>query len=200
METIEGLKKEVLALRKEIEQLKLSESIAVVKNEELIKYQVSQVRFHTIFESSRLGSKIITPDLRIIDVNPALLVLLGYDRKEELIGTRILDYSPEEYHPHWKSLQENLWNKSSPFFNLETCLRRKDGNLIWCNVNSVLFEDNKETLGFTILENITAKREIRLHKDEFINIASHELKTPLTSLKAVVQLFNRVIKKDALIK
>ncbi|MGZ3983333.1 MAG: PAS domain-containing sensor histidine kinase, partial [Mucilaginibacter sp.] len=142
---------------------------------------------------------IITPDLRIIDVNPALLVLLGYDRKEELIGTRILDYSPEEYHPHWKSLQENLWNKSSPFFNLETCLRRKDGSLIWCNVNSILFEDNQETLGFTILENITAKRKIRLHKDEFINIASHELKTPLTSLKAVVQLFNRVIKKDAII-
>lgn len=199
METIESLKKEISDLKTENQRLKLSERSAADKNDELTDYQVSQVRFRTIFESSRLGSKIIASDLTIIEVNPALLALLGYDRKEELIGTKILDFSPIEHHQHWASLQENLWNKSSPSFTLETCLRRKDGSLIWCNVNSILFEDNNETLGFTIIENITVKREIRLHKDEFINIASHELKTPLTSLKAVVQLFNRNIKKDTLI-
>ncbi|MGZ3872922.1 MAG: PAS domain-containing sensor histidine kinase [Mucilaginibacter sp.] len=199
MVTIESLKKENLALREENQQLKISQKLAAEKNDGLTEYQVSHVRFHTVFESSRLGNKIITADLKIIDVNPALLALLGYDSKEELIGTRILDYSPEEHHQHWKTLQDNLWSKSSPSFTLETCLRRKDGSLIWCNVNSILFEDNNETLGFTVIENITVKREIRLHKDEFINIASHELKTPLTSLKAVVQLVNRVIKKDTLV-
>lgn len=199
METIESLKKEISYLRNENQKLKLSESIAIIRNNELTVDRVSHIRFRTIFESSKLGNKIITPDLRIIDVNPALLSLLGYDRKEEIIGTRILDYSPKEHHQHWKLLQENLWNKTSPSFALETCLRRKNGSLIWCNVNSILFEDNNQTLGFTIIENITVKREIRLHKDEFINIASHELKTPLTSLKAVVQLFNRIIKKDTFI-
>jgi PAS domain S-box-containing protein len=199
METIESLKKEILSLKEENLKLKSSQRLAAVKSDEQEAYQVSQVRFHTVFESSRLGNKIIAPDLRILEVNPALLALLGYDRKEEFIGTRILDYSPEEHHQHWKSLQDNLWKRSSPSFNLETCLRKKDGTLIWCNVNSILFEDNNETLGFTIIENITTKREIRLHKDEFINIASHELKTPLTALKAVVQLFNRIIKKDTLV-
>lgn len=199
METVESLKKEISDLKIENQKLKLSERSTADKNGDLKDYQVSQVRFRTVFESSRLGNKIIAPDLTIIEVNPALLTLLGYDRKEELIGTKILDFSPEEHHQHWASLQENLWNKSSPSFTLETCLRRKDGTLIWCNVNSILFEDDNKTLGFTIIENITVKREIRLHKDEFINIASHELKTPLTSLKAVIQLFNRNIKKDKLI-
>jgi PAS domain S-box-containing protein len=199
METIESLKKEIADLTIENQQLKISERSTADKNDDLTDYQVSQVRFRTVFESSRLGNKIIAPDLTIIEVNPALLTLLGYDSKEELIGTKILDFSPQEHHQHWASLQENLWSKSSPSFTLETCLRRKDGSLIWCNVNSILFEDNNQTLGFTIIENITVKREIRLHKDEFINIASHELKTPLTSLKAVVQLFNRNIKKDSLI-
>lgn len=198
METIESLKKENSALRKENQQLKISEIEASAQIEVLAEYQVSQVRFRTVFECSRLGNKIIAPDLTIIEVNPALLALLGYTR-EEIIGTRILDYSPIEHHQHWKLLQENLWNKSSPSFTLETCLRKKDGTLVWCSVNSILFEDNNQTLGFTIIENITVKREIRLHKDEFINIASHELKTPLTSLKAVVQLLNRIIKKDTLI-
>ncbi|TFF30352.1 PAS domain-containing sensor histidine kinase [Mucilaginibacter psychrotolerans] len=198
MDTIESLKKENLHLKKENQRLKASGNLAAIENDELITYQASQIRFRTIFETSKLGNKIITPDLKIIDVNPALLALLGYDRNE-LIGSTILDFSPVEHHQHWQMLQKNLWNRSSPSFTLETCLRRKDGNLIWCNVNSILFEDNNETFGFTIIENITAKREIRLHKDEFINIASHELKTPLTSLKAVIQLFNRILKKDTLI-
>ena len=35
---------------------------------------------------------------------------------------------------------------------------------------------------------ITARKEMERHKDEFISIASHELKTPLTSLKSYVQV------------
>ncbi|WP_411274885.1 ATP-binding protein [Daejeonella sp.] len=196
METITSLKKEISALKKEINQLELTERLATVKNDEQSEYLDSQARFRTVFESSRLGNKIISSDLTIIEINPALVELLGYDSKDELIGTKILDFSPYEHHQHWQSLQENLWNKSSPSFKLETCLKKKDGSLIWCNVNSILFEDKNETLGFTIIENITVKREIRLHKNEFINIASHELKTPLTSLKAVVQLFNKLLLKD----
>ncbi|WP_295711865.1 PAS domain-containing sensor histidine kinase [Mucilaginibacter sp.] len=199
METIENLNKEIFALKKENQQLKFAGELANIRNDKQLAFQVSQLRFRTVFKSSRLANKIIGPDLKILEVNPALLALLGYDREEEIEGTRILDYSPIEYHQHWKLLQENLWKKSSPSFTLETCLRRKDGSLIWCNVNSILFEDNNKTLGFTIIENITLKREIKLDKDEFINVASHELKTPLTSLKAVIQLFNRIIQKNVTI-
>jgi hypothetical protein len=62
-----------------------------------------------------------------MEVNTALVVLLGYTVKEDIIGTRILDYSPQEHHAHWKLLQEHLWERKTPFFKLETSLIKKTG-------------------------------------------------------------------------
>ena len=194
METIPALKNQIQLLELEVQRLKKSENSVKILYDEQSDYHDSQIRFRTIFESSKLANKIIASDYSILEVNTAFLDLLGYTR-EELIGTKILDYSPADHHPDWKLLQENLWKQSTPAFNIETCLKKKDGSLIWCNINSILFQDNDQTLGYTIIEDISIKRDMRLHRDEFINLASHELKTPVTSLKAVVQVMNRMIVK-----
>jgi len=154
-------------------------------------------RFETVFENSPLGNKIISSDLKIKQVNPALVHLLGYDHKEELIGTKILDFAPNYCHKHWALLQEKLWKKLTPSFSLESCLLKKDGTLIWCQITSILFNDQDETLGYTIIEDITEKYYLRLQKEEFISVASHELKTPITVLKANLQIIERKIKADA---
>jgi signal transduction histidine kinase len=125
--------------------------------------------------------------------------LLGYDTKDEIIGTRILDYSPLEYQAHWKLLQGQLWNRKTPSISLQTCLRKKDDTLFWCQVTSILFEDQDETLGYTIMEDITVQHDQDRQRENFISIASHELRTPLTSLQACLQLMNRTIENDTVI-
>jgi PAS domain S-box-containing protein len=195
MENIEALKSEIAKLKNENEQLK-----ALINGAEVLKpdgfNDAKLLRFMTVFESSQLGNKIIDSNLNILQVNPALVSLLGCQSEAHVIGTRILDYAPVEFHKDWHVFQENLWHKLTPFFSLDTCLSKKDGTVIWVHVTSILFKDQGETLGFTVIEDITEQHKLRVQKEEFVSIASHELKTPVTSLKAVIQLLNRMIKKD----
>ena len=173
------------------------DSAGIGSNEEEEENQESQIRFRTIFEASKLGNKIISRDLKILQVNKALVELLGYRDKDEIIGTRIIDYSPKDHHRDWEIFQKELWEKSLPSFSLDTRLLKKDGSVIWCHVTSILFEDHGKTLGYTILEDVTGQHNLKLQKDEFISVASHELRTPITSLKANLQLINRILEKEA---
>jgi two-component system sensor histidine kinase VicK len=129
------------------------------------EYRESQDRFRTIFGQSKLGNKIIASDLRILKINQALADMLGYQR-EELEGTRILEYVQADHLKPWQELQESLWSKQIPSFGFETVLVRKDGAQIWCSVTSILFRDGGDTLGFTILEDISGRKaiEARLKK------------------------------------
>ena len=155
--------------------------------------------FRTIFETSKLSNKVIDSDLVILQVNPAMFKLLGYTSKDDIIGKKILDFSPKEHHAHWKKLQNELWKKSTAYFKLDTILTKKDGTEIWCHVISILFKDADRTLGYTIIEDITARQVLNQQKEEFISVASHELKTPITSLTARLQLMNRLIKSETVI-
>ncbi|AMR33992.1 hypothetical protein A0256_22355 [Mucilaginibacter sp. PAMC 26640] len=181
MDTIESLKKKNIELTLETERLKVGNS---------------QNLFRTIFECSRLASKVISPDLNILEVNMALVKLLGYDTKEEIIGAHILDYSPSADKSHWQALQEQLWHKETPFFSLETRLIKKDGTMIWCQVTSILFPDESGLLGYTIIVDVSEQHQLKVHKEEFISVASHELKTPITSLKANLQLMSRMLQTE----
>ncbi len=193
METIDALKQKNAELTAENERLREQ---ARQLGEITRAFQESQSRFRAVFEASRLGNKINAADLKILQVNPALVKLLGYSAKEDIVGTAILDYSPPERHEEWRHLQQELWKHSAPSFSLETVLIRKDGSLIWCQVTSILFTDNGETLGYTIIEDITEQYKLRQQKEEFISVASHELRTPVTSMKATLQLLNHMLEKE----
>jgi len=160
---------------------------------DLLAINNDQTRFRTIFEHSPVGNKIIDSSLKILQVNMAMVRLLGFSNKEEIEGTKILDFTPEEYQKDWKKLQEQLWTHKLSSFSLESALLRRDGTLIRCRVTSILFEDHGETLGYTSIEDITEQFLLRQQKEDFIMVASHELKTPVTTLKASIQMMRKLM-------
>jgi PAS domain S-box-containing protein len=187
MDDTKSLKKEIESLKLQVEELRT----------QLSGNEQQENLYRIIFESSQLSNKIITRDLEISKVNPALVTLLGYDDKDEIIGTKILDYAPDDHKKHWAVLQKELWEKQKPYFKLETSLIKKDKSVIWVQVTSILIKEQTRTLGYTILEEITDQYFQKLKKEEFIDVASHELKTPITTLRTILQLMNRKITEQA---
>jgi len=74
-----------------------------------------------------------------------------------------------------------------------------DMNILLLKVQTFyrIYEQNRKLseMQKTLLEEIEFRKEAERKKDEFISIASHELKTPLTSVKGYVQLLERSIVK-----
>ena len=114
-------------------------------------------KFNRIFTLTGAASKIINAELTILKVNNAVTELLGYSG-QEIEGTKILDYACEQYIEHWHHLQDALWSRKLPFFKLEACLRKKDGSLVWVKVTTVLFNENGQTYGFTVLDDFTYRK------------------------------------------
>jgi PAS domain S-box-containing protein len=123
------------------------------------KFQDSQARFKKIFDEFTFGNKIIDSDLKIIKVNQALIQLLGYS-KSELLGKLITDFSHPEFVKGWKKLQHELWTLKKTSFSIESCLIKKDKSCVWCEITSIVYEDNKEVLGYTIIQDITARKNL----------------------------------------
>lgn len=189
------LESEIQVLREQNLQLRTDNAAAVfrLENQLLVekRYEESQSRFETIFYKSKMGNKIIAPDLRILQINEIMQVMLGYSEKE-IIGTKIVAFAHPDFIHHWHELQENLWTKQISSFQIETCLIRKDGSVLWCQVTSIIFRDNDINLGYTIVEDISKRKALEEdlkklyeYQETIMHMVAHDLKSPINNIKSL---------------
>lgn len=73
----------------------------------------------------------------------------------------------------------------------------KTGEDKWSIVKAkpVFNSHGKVLYAINIIHDITARKQLELQRDTFIGMASHELKTPVTTIKAYTQLLNKTANK-----
>lgn len=79
---IKSLQHEIDKLRAESQRLRSQINSAQKNLEEELRNQENQIQFKTVCETSMLPNKIISSDLKIINVNQAFVNLLGYSEKD----------------------------------------------------------------------------------------------------------------------
>jgi PAS domain S-box-containing protein len=127
----------------------------------------NEARFTELFESLHEGIYITTPDDRLLDANPALARMLGYDSKEELLSRSFADLLPDE--GQRRALREQVDNQAM-VQGREITLTRKDGRQLVCLNTAGAVRD---TTGRVIryhgaLMDITERREMerRLYQQQ----------------------------------
>jgi PAS domain S-box-containing protein len=110
----------------------------------------------------------------------------------EISRARVL----QTYHPDDVGLSaiahEAAKDKGKLFYEARFILA--DGSLHWARCHGKVYfssDGSPERVLGTVLD-ITEHKRLQQQKDDFISIASHELKTPITSLKASLQLLERM--------
>lgn len=119
----------------------------------------------------------------------------GY-RADEMIGQSILELIPEDRKEEERQILSRLRN-GERVEHFETKRITKFGKLLDVSLTiSPVRDAQGNIIGLSkIARDITEKKQEEQRKEDFVSMVSHELKTPLTSITAYVQLLMAKAKK-----
>ena len=124
--------------------------------------------------------------------SPKHAQIYGYkDNQGEWTLDKVREHMlPEDREPALMAYQGSF---NSGVLNHSFRIRRVDGVTRWVQtIGKVVFSEKKVPLRIIgTVTDITDKKELEKQKDEFISTVSHELKTPVTSIKAYTQFLKR---------
>ncbi|MBI3921003.1 MAG: PAS domain-containing protein [Armatimonadetes bacterium] len=161
---------------------KLREQVDRLRHESLREIQREQSRTKTIIASMADGVIVTDYQDTVVLYNPAAASLLGWDDRSAL-GRPLQDsIKVDSLTPLVSKLHEI---KEQPYTLVSTELVLNDPRSLTVKANlSPVHDADGERIGaVTVLRDVTEFKELDRAKNDFISMISHELRSPLTSIK-----------------
>ncbi|MEO6522164.1 MAG: ATP-binding protein [Mucilaginibacter sp.] len=169
------------------------------KSEVEIELRSGRKRLIRILETMAEGVSIVDLNGNLTYANPLAKKILGV--KDGLLPDKSF------YNAQWKNLRKDgtplpddehpmaiAMDTGMPVYDHEIAVQQNDETKLYISVNAApLYDENGVVTGVVgTFMDVTNRHLQQQQKDDFISIASHELKTPITSLKASLQLLTRL--------
>ena len=168
----------------------LTEDITEKKENER-KFKESEEKYRKLFETSKDSILILDADTgKIIDLNPFAQDLMEYS-KEELLGKKIYDINSfVNIVQNEKKFNEF---KASGYVRYDNLIFKTKLNKIKNIefVSNIYDIGNKKVIQFNIrdiTERIRKENELEKAKNDFLSMTSHQLRTPLSATKWVLEM------------
>ncbi len=180
----------VATVSSDITDRKLQHEEVVATNKKL---QITTDRLQLAIDAGELGMFEVDFITNDIIVSPRFNEIFGAENTLTRVG-----YAAK-IHPDDRGIRDRaeLRSHETGVLNYVVRLLLKDHQVSWIMVKGkVVFSEQGKPLrllGFA--QDITASKELESQKDNFLGIASHELKTPITSIKAYVQVMENLFNK-----
>jgi signal transduction histidine kinase len=172
---------DAIGLLKDIENLTVEDVVVIYAYAE------------AIVETVREPLIILDESLRIKTANKSFFDAFKVT-KEDTYNKLLFDIGNGQWDiPELKKLLKEILPKNSHFENFEVTHKFDDigTRTMILNARRIVLEGHKTELVLLAIEDITQKKITDKHKDDFIGIATHELKTPLTSIKSFIQVLQK---------
>lgn len=154
--------------------------------------QKQEQRFRTIIEKSAEAFIICNSDLQVSYACDSAKNLLGYTGKASENNNLLDLMHPDDIDTFIKAI-DRLKKKGEGSLSITQRLMTKEGYWIWAEscVNNLLNEALVEA--FVIhLRNVTRSVERETQQQTFLDMASHELKNPITAIKGFLHILNNL--------
>jgi PAS domain S-box-containing protein len=153
----------------------------------------SEAYLASIIETVRESLVVLDSNMRVLSVNDHFCRFFKSTEKD-IKGKVLFEHNNGQWNmPELKNLLINVLPNNNPFegFEIENEFPKIGRKLLVLNARQVTLKGKYQNRILLAIEDITERREIEQRKEDFISIASHEMKTPLTSIKGNLQLLHR---------
>lgn len=177
-----------------------AQNVAMKKTQQSLELEVKGRRESQVTMKSQIDHFHL-----MLESLPQIAFTLNQDGVVDFVNGKWYDYSIAdtsfpETHPDDFNIEEEfeLCKKKGKSLDLEIRIKnRKTGDFRYHLMRvTPVKEENTIKKWVGTFTDIDDQKKVEKEKDEFLSIASHELKTPLTSIKAYVQLLDRKLKLD----
>lgn len=148
-------------------------------------------------DAAGLGTFHINATDRIFVSSSKLKEFFGFLPDEEVPYDAAINQIHPDYRQEVADLVESAFNRGTRFDTEYPIIGHRDGKIRWVRGIGEMQHSEGRDYFTGVLHEITEKKQDEIRKNDFIGMVSHELKTPLTSMKGYIQvLLGRLAKLE----
>ncbi|HNY91995.1 MAG TPA: ATP-binding protein [bacterium] len=151
----------------------------------LLEITQEKSRIRTIINSIADGIVVLNQDEEVVLFNPQFPRLLELD-KELVIGRSIREVLPE---PYQELIADIFRQKDSLQALQQEFIIHPPAKLVVMANTTTIRDDQNRLIGYvSVLRDISELKQLELLKSQFVNMAAHELKAPLTAIQGFLEM------------
>lgn len=158
---------------------------------ELANAKVQQEKAQDEVLLNNIGDAVVAVDhdRKVIFINEVAARMIGWDRKD-VVGKiwgvdmpGVVDDQGNSIPREKRSIHQAMMKRASTFVSYYSYIRKDGTRFPVANTSAPIITNGQVTGAIVVFRDVTREKEIDRMKTEFISLASHQLRTPLSAIK-----------------